>query len=259
MAGVPEQGVSEAGQLGLFALVPGVDQAPPVLLEGAFGACQLIPWGSNYTFVVELTNARGERCLAVYKPRRGEAPLYDFPAGTLYLRERAAYLAARLLGWDFIPPTIIRTGPHGIGSLQLYIDADEHAHFFQFHHQHRSELQRMALFDLLANNADRKAGHCLLGKDGKVWGIDHGLTFHPQPKLRTVIWDFCGQPIPETLLRQLEEWRRDSQRVALFWTTLRDYLSDREIEAFLQRADALLEARLYPVLDQYRNVPRPIW
>src|SRR5690606_34583588 len=150
-----------------------------------FTSCELIPWGSNYTFAAALVDQQGGRCLAVYKPRRGEAPLYDFPSGTLFLRERAAYLAARLLGWDFIPPTIIRTGPHGIGSVQLFVEAEENAHYFEFHRQRAAELQSMALFDLLVNNADRKAGHCLLGKDGRVWGIDHGLTFHHLPKLRT--------------------------------------------------------------------------
>ncbi|MBI4493465.1 MAG: SCO1664 family protein [Chloroflexi bacterium] len=239
--------------------MPGLEEAPALLARGKIAACELIPWGSNDAFVVSLADEQGARGLAIYKPRRGEAPLYDFPAGTLYLRERAAYVACRLLGWDFIPPTVIRTGPHGIGSLQLHIDADESTHFFDFRAERQEELQRIALFDLLANNADRKAGHCLLGKDGKVWGIDHGLTFHTVPKLRTVIWDFCGQPIPERLLSPLEALQSSPRRMEALRRALRQYLASPEVEAFSRRLHALLESRQYPELDRYRNVPRPIW
>lgn len=238
---------------------PGLDDAPAILARGEITACELIPWGSNYTFAAVLVGEQGSQCLAIYKPRRGEAPLYDFPSGTLYLRERAAYVACRLLGWDFIPPTIIRGGPHGIGSLQLYVDPDEMAHFFDFHAQRAEELQRIALFDLLANNADRKAGHCLLGKDDKVWGIDHGLTFHTVPKLRTVIWDFCGEPIPEQLLEQLQALQADRERTTRLRRALGQYLAAPEVEAFFRRMEALLTSRRYPELDRYRNTPRPIW
>lgn len=242
-----------------FYPIPGLDEPPAVLVSGAITSCQLIPWGSNYTFAVRLEDGQGRQTLAVYKPMRGEAPLWDFPSGTLYLRERAAYVACRLLGWDFIPPTVIREGPHGIGSLQLYIDPDESANFFEFRAQRREELQRIALFDLLANNADRKAGHCLLGKDGKLWGIDHGLTFNQVPKLRTVILDFCGQPIPEPLLGPLEALRADPRRMATLRAALRRYLSPAEVDAFFRRLDGLLETRRYPLLDRYRHSPRPIW
>lgn len=239
--------------------VPGVEEPPAILAAGKVAACQLIPWGSNYTFAVELVDQQGERTLAVYKPRRGEAPLWDFPNGTLHLRERVAYVVCHLLGWNFIPPTIIRDGPHGIGSFQLYVDPDESTHFFQFHTQREEELVRIALFDLLANNADRKAGHCLMGKDGKVWGIDHGLTFNHVPKLRTVIHDFSGQPIPEALLAGLELLRANPARLQALRAVLCRYLSDSEVEAFFGRLDEILEARHFPVLDRYRHLPRPIW
>src|SRR5215475_5521703 len=142
--------------------------------------------------------------LGIYKPRRGEAPLWDFPDGTLYKRERAAFVLSEALGWQLVPPTVIRDGPNGIGTMQLYIHhRQEDADYFSLREQYQCEVQRMALFDLIANNTDRKAGHCLRGEDGRIWGIDHGLTFHHHPKLRTVIWDFGGEPIPEHFLADI--------------------------------------------------------
>src|SRR5438105_9956292 len=191
---------------------------PFLLLEhGTFQGIELIPWGSNYTFAALLTGEDDSRCYAVYKPRRGEVPLRDFPSGTLYKREVAAYVFARHLGWDMIPPTIIREeGPHGIGSLQLYVEprAGASAQYERLRETHRCDLQRMAVFDLIVNNADRKGGHCLLDVRGHVWGIDHGLTFHHVPKLRTVIWDFCDEPFPDELVEQLTALRVKRARVA---------------------------------------------
>jgi hypothetical protein len=239
--------------------IPGVAEPPDVLLSGAITSCTLIPWGSNYTFAVTLEDGNGARALGVYKPRRGEAPLWDFPSGTLYLRERAAYVLACLLGWDFVPPTIIRDGPHGIGSVQLYVDPDESTHFFEYRGRHKDALQRIALFDLLANNADRKAGHCLLGKDGKVWGIDHGLTFNHVWKLRTVIFDFCGEPIPAALVDCLDALKADPTRMAALRDALCRCLAREEVDAVFRRLDNVLQSRRYPALDRYRHSPRPIW
>ena len=185
-----------------------------LLENGRIEGIELIPWGSNYTFATVLKGyAQEQRCYGVYKPRRGEVPLRDFPSGTLYKREVAAYVFAKHLGWDIVPPTVIRQdGPHGIGSLQLYVEPRSGAagQFDRLRETHRCDLQRLALFDLLTNNADRKGGHCLLDVRGQVWGIDHGLTFHHVPKLRTVIWDFCGDPFPPELVDELERlsWRR---------------------------------------------------
>jgi hypothetical protein len=232
----------------------------PLLEHGSVAGIELIPWGSNYTFAARLDGDDGSSCYAVYKPRRGEVPLRDFPNGTLYRREVAAYLFSRHLGWDMVPPTVIREdAPHGIGSLQLYVQprVDGAAHFDRLRETHRCELQRMALFDLLANNADRKGGHCLLDVSGHVWGIDHGLTFHHVPKLRTVIWDYCGEPIPADLVEQITLFRRDSGKVKALEAALRPLLSEREIEALFQRWDRLLAVPCYPDLDPYRNVPWP--
>ncbi|HEX8966876.1 MAG TPA: SCO1664 family protein, partial [Chloroflexota bacterium] len=190
----------------------------------------------------------------------GEAPLRDFPSGTLYRREVAAYLFSQHLGWDLIPPTVIReNAPHGIGSLQLYVEprAGAGAQYERLRQSHRCDLQRMAVFDLLVNNADRKGGHCLLDVRGHVWGIDHGLTFHSVPKLRTVIWDYCGQPMPTELIDTLRGFRSDTVRMVDLEQALSRLVSDTEIDALLQRWDRLLANPCFPDLDPYRNVPWP--
>ena len=223
-------------------------------------AVELIPWGSNYTFAALLVGQDGERCYGVYKPRRGEVPLRDFPNGTLYKREVAAYRLAVQLGWDMIPPTVIRQeGPHGVGSLQLYVEprAGASGQYERLRDSHRCDLQRMAVFDLVANNADRKGGHCLLDVRGHVWGIDHGLTFHYVPKLRTVIWDYCGEPIPAELVTDLHVVRTDPVRLRELEHTMRPLLADQEWDALLQRWDRLLKNPCFPNLDPYRNVPWP--
>jgi uncharacterized repeat protein (TIGR03843 family) len=173
-----------------------------LLRRGKMELHGILPWSSNYTYLASVHDGDLE-CMAVYKPRRGERPLWDFPRGTLYLREYAAYLVSQTLGWPLVPPTIIRDGPQGPGAVQLYIDNDPQANYFTFRDERVEDVQRIAAFDLVVNNADRKAGHCLLGQDGRIWAIDHGITFHAEPKLRTVIWEFTGQPIPPALLADL--------------------------------------------------------
>ena len=232
----------------------------PLLERGAFDGIELIPWGSNYTFAALLRGDDGACCYGVYKPRRGEVPLRDFPSGTLYKREVAAYRFATHLGWDLVPPTIVREdGPHGIGSLQLYVEprAGASGQYDRLRETHRCDLQRMGVFDLLTNNADRKGGHCLLDVRGHVWGIDHGLTFHHVPKLRTVIWDYCGEQIPAELVHQLTTVRRNRARMAAIEADLRPLLSEQELETLVQRWDRVLANPCFPQLDPYRNVPWP--
>src|SRR5665647_2622275 len=159
-----------------------------MLEEGEIDDCNLIPAGSNYTFSATVSANGSGKLAAIYKPARGERPLWDFPRGTLHHRERAAYLASQLLGWPLIPPTVVRDGPLGAGSVQLFVPTEDRWDFNDLLRKHRRALQEIAVFDLVANNADRKAGHCLLGVDGRVWSIDHGLTFNVDPKLRTVLW-----------------------------------------------------------------------
>jgi uncharacterized repeat protein (TIGR03843 family) len=170
-----------------------------LLVSGGIELEGRMPWSSNNTFLVSVTY--GEECRpAIYKPGRGERPLWDFPDG-LYRREVAAYELSETLGWGLVPPTVLvdDNAPLGEGSLQLFVDADFEQHYFTLLEDsaHHRLLKRMATFDVLANNADRKGGHCLIDASGRIWGIDHGLCFHVQPKLRTVIWDFAGHPIED--------------------------------------------------------------
>jgi hypothetical protein len=233
------------------------DEACDLLARAEFVAIESIPWSSNYTFASRLCADDHPPFLAIYKPRRGEIPLYDFPDGTLYKRERAAYVTAQAVGWDFIPPTIVREGPHGVGTVQLFVDVEPRADFFEFKCDHVAEVQQIALFDVIANNADRKAGHCLKGRDGKLWGIDHGLTFNTVPKLRTVIWDFQDEPIPGPLLRQLRTFRADDGRAGRLRKELQQLLTRAEVDAFFKRVDSTLERGTYPRMTSRRAVPWP--
>jgi hypothetical protein len=159
--------------------------------------------GSNYTFLGNLT-LEGECIQVVYKPIRGEQPLWDFPHGSLARREVAAYLVSEALGWELVPPTIYRKdGPLGAGSLQQYIEHDPNDHYFNFEDKDRQRLRPVVVFDLILNNADRKGGHILRGEDDHLWLIDHGLCFHAEEKLRTVVWDFSGEAIPPELIDDL--------------------------------------------------------
>ncbi len=163
-----------------------------------------MPSASNITLLAELTSG-ATTALAIYKPQRGERPLWDFPP-SLYKREVAAYRLSEALGWGLVPPTVLREGPHGVGSLQLFVHADFDQHYFTLleRPEHRARLKQICMFDLIANNADRKSGHCLLGPDDRIYAIDNGLTFHVEPKLRTVIWDFAGERIPRELLESVQ-------------------------------------------------------
>lgn len=158
---------------------------------------------SNTTLLVTVSD--GERShQAIYKPHRGERPLWDFPSG-LFEREVAAYRLAVALGWSIVPPTVLGDGPLGEGSVQAFVDARFEHHYFSLHEADlcRDDLQRICVFDLLANNTDRKSGHCLLGRDGRVYAIDNGLSFHREWKLRTVMWDYVGEPIPAPLVEDV--------------------------------------------------------
>lgn len=237
---------------------PSPSERSRLLQHGEIVAYELVPWGSNYTFLVALAGEDDEpRAVAIYKPCQGEAPLWDFPDGTLYRREYAAYLVSQWLGWDFIPETVIRDGPYGLGTAQAYVEAEDDAHYFNLRGQHDAELRRLALFDIITNNADRKAGHLFKGTDGKIYGIDHGLTFHAQPKLRTVIWDFVGEPMPEPLLTQLAARLRDPTAVAALRAQLAPLLDQREIARFFARAERVLTARTFPGFTPGRqhNIP----
>jgi hypothetical protein len=233
---------------------PEFEAAEAFMRRARIEDCELVPWGSNYTFAVLLSDPAGQHdeSLAIYKPVAGEVPLWDFPSDTLYRREYASYLVSQRIGWRFIPATIIRDGPHGSGSVQQYIEAEQEDHYFSFRDECREDLQRIALFDIITNNADRKAGHTLRdAQDGRIWGIDHGLTFNVEPKLRTVIWDFQLEPIPEHLKRDLNRVAGDADLAQRLGT----YLTTREVRAFQLRARSLARQGIFPPLTSRRSIP----
>lgn len=210
---------------------------PCVSMEGLFRR------SSNYTFLVRLQeggDADGEGILAVYKPARGESPLWDFPAGTLYRREVAAYQLAQFLGWPNVPPTVVREeAPHGVGALQLYLESDPSRHYLNLDQRPSETWMPVALFDIVTNNADRKSGHCLFDDEDRVWLIDHGLTFHADPKLRTVIWDFAGKRPAPALRRDLER-AAEALEGGVLADRLGDLLSRRELQALRRRLAAVV-------------------
>ncbi|MQF70258.1 SCO1664 family protein [SAR202 cluster bacterium AD-804-J14_MRT_500m] len=217
-----------------------------LLKSGEIVSCDLSPTGSNYTFFVKISSSDGQQTGGVYKPRDGEAPLWDFDSGTLYKREYAAYLLSLILGWDFIPETVLRDGPYGVGSVQRYVVHDSDSHYRTLNGSHLDGLRNIACFDIIANNADRKAVHCFEGFDGKLWGIDHGLTFNHIPKLRTVIWDFWGQLLPADSLRAMENLLGELTHPKGRAKELVDLLHPVEIEAMVRRINWLLELKSFP-------------
>ncbi len=229
-----------------------------LLVMGEMGVHGAMPWSSNYTLLVTISQD-DLQCLAVYKPRRGERPLWDFPRGTLCQREVAAYLLSDLLGWSLVPPTVLRDGPYGVGSVQLFIDADQEAHLFTMQKDGGFEFQieRLAAFDVLSNNADRKSGHCLKGSDGRLWAIDHGICFHAESKLRTVLWDFAGQPLHDDILTDLIAFREQVRSGTPAIKTLESLLAADEARAFKRRLDRLVDTGKYPEPGGGRSVPWP--
>lgn len=217
-----------------------------LLASAEISACRPIMWGSNGTFLVTLCAGEAGSSYAVYKPRRGEAPLWDFPRGTLFRREVATYLVSEALGWSIVPPTVVRDGPYGVGSVQLFIEHDPEDYFTSPARRDRAAAEQIALLDVLLNNADRKSEHCLQGLDGKTWAIDHGLTFHTDPKLRTVIWDFAGEPIDAALLAALETLCAALDRRGALTPRLLQLVAQPEIDAVVRRLRLLLRARVHP-------------
>jgi uncharacterized repeat protein (TIGR03843 family) len=228
-------------------------QALSLLERGEVELKGRMPWSSNATFLVGVCLDGVGETDAIYKPGRGERPLWDFPGG-LFRREVAAYRLSVALGWDLVPETVLRDdAPLGEGSLQRFVDADFSEHYFTLLEREdlHPQLQRMAVFDLLANNADRKGGHCLITEDGHVWGIDHGVCFHDEPKLRTVIWDFAGEPVDADLLADVAGLLTEPPM-------LNDLLHQREVAAFLRRVEAVTRLKRFPDPGSDRPYPWPL-
>lgn len=224
-----------------------------IVIEG------LLPYSTNHSMLVWVQH-HNTSVRAVYKPCRGERPLWDFPHGTLYQREIAAYLVCEALSFCFVPPTVKRDGPYGIGALQLFIYHDAEAHLFTMQEEglYDTDILRLAAFDYLINNADRKSGHCLKGLDGYLWAIDHGLSFHHENKLRTVLWDFVGQRFPADVVESLQRFKaclEQNDHVARDLAVLLDRL---EMRALRQRLETMIHTVQYPHPDGYGpHVPWP--
>jgi uncharacterized repeat protein (TIGR03843 family) len=224
-----------------------------VLNDGEMDILGRMPWSSNATFLVDLEHPDG-MLQAIYKPHRGERPLWDFPSG-LYRRERAAYVLSAVLGWDLVPPTVLRDGALGVGSLQLVVPCDYEEHFFTLVEDpaHHAVLRRLCLFDVVANSTDRKAGHCLLGTDGAIYAIDNGLSFHEEFKLRTVIWNWGGEPLPvqdcDDLLALIDAGLPDE---------LGELLDRDEIDAIESRIHRAVSTGVFPIDHSGHRYPWPL-
>ena len=224
-----------------------------ILTHGEIDVEGRMPYSSNGTFLVTLS-LDDDSMRAIYKPLRGERPLWDFPAG-LYKREIAAYRLSAAMGFDLVPLTIERDGPGGIGSLQAFVDADFTEHYFTLYESRpdlHDQFRRLVAFDIVANNTDRKSGHCLVDATSHVWAIDNGLCFAADFKLRTVIWEFGGEPIPVDVIDAV---RAVADSPPLEVAAL---LDDDEIEAMIERALMLAEGGMFPIDSTGRRYPWPV-
>jgi len=229
------------------------DNITEALTHGDIDIVGRMPDSSNATFLVTITHG-DVNMQAIYKPLRGERPLWDFEPG-LHRREVAAFLLSEALGLGLVPITILRDGPFGEGSVQFFVESDTREHYFSLFEERpelHDRLREFAIFDFVANNTDRKSGHCLLGLDGNVWGIDHGVCFAADFKLRTVIWEFGGEPIPQYLLTAIAPM---ATTVPLHIAAL---LSDDEVHALQERVQWLLDHPEFPVDNSGRRYPWPI-
>ena len=219
------------------------EDALPVMANGEMELLGLMPRASNYTFAAVVATDE-QRGLVIYKPQRGETPLYDFPEGSLFAREVAAYIVSDELGWGLVPPTIARAGEHGVGSVQMCVDAEPTDHYLTIvGGLHDDALRRVCALDLIINNADRKSGHVLVQRGGeRIWVIDHGVCFHVEEKLRTVIWDFAGERLPTAIVADVERFI-DAGHGA---SRLAPVLAADEIDAVRARAGALIGAGVFP-------------
>ncbi len=224
------------------------------LTEGELEVVGQLIDASNGSLLCRLGHGdrNAEAPLVIYKPRAGERPLWDFPDGTLSQREVAAFVVAETLGWTIVPPTVWRDGPAGPGMAQLWIDIDESVDLVALIQSDHDALRRIAVFDALINNGDRKGGHLLPTADGAIWGIDHGVSFAVDDKLRTVLWQWRGAQIPVPLIADLRGWLDRVNARAPEMTVLRELLSEEEVEVLVERGHRLVTEGRHPQ-------PSPDW
>ena len=216
-----------------------------------------MPYSSNGTYLVRIElddDDEGDVELGIYKPVRGERPLWDYPSG-LARREVAAYELSKAFGWELVPPTVLRDGPAGEGSVQRFVDADFSEHYFTLREDERYDdaFRRLCAFDLVANSCDRKGGHCLVDEDHHIWAIDNGLSFHHEFKVRTVIWDYAGEYLPSDVVEGLTKLLDDGLPDGLA-----ELLDPFERDAVLTRAGALLQTGSFPHDPTGHRYPWPL-
>lgn len=225
-----------------------------LMSEGTLTVTGRLVDASNATLYGTIVEGEDE-VRVIYKPVAGERPLWDFPDGNLAQREYAAFLISEMGGWNLVPLTILRDGPFGIGMVQQWIDIDESVDLALFYREDHESLRAMALFDAVVNNTDRKIGHLIPSRDGKLFGCDHGVTFHEEDKLRTVLWQWASQKFSDQELEQLQKLRQSLISKEGLFTSL---ISDIEFKALLGRIDRLLDERTFPEpSDQWPAVPWP--
>ena len=218
-----------------------------------------IVYASNAVFLLELEaedpTTPGAPLRGVYKPARGERRLWDFPRGTLHLREVASYRVDAALGFGLVPPTVVRDGPAGPGSLQLFIDAAERRPLKREREALEEKLPLVATLDALINNADRKSAHLLVSKEMRLWGIDNALSFLPYPRQRTVLLRLGGSPLPVDAAAAVTALQHDRRRLTRLRRQLLQLLAGEEVEAFVHRLAELAATPVYPVLDPWDGRP----
>ena len=222
--------------------------------EGTITVTGRLVDASNATLYGTIVDGEDE-VRVIYKPVAGERPLWDFPDGNLAQREYAAFLISEIGGWNLVPLTILRDGPFGIGMVQQWIDIDESVDLALFYREDNSSLRAMALFDAVVNNTDRKIGHLIPAPDGKLYGCDHGVTFHEEDKLRTVLWQWASMNLSDQEIEQLRTLRESLIRAEESLTSL---ITVIEFKALLGRVDRLLAQKVFPEpSDEWPAVPWP--
>lgn len=232
-------------------------ERPPLITESELlaGDLEIVGRIVNASNITLLAKTKPGDVMCVYKPQAGERPLWDFPVGTLCQREVAAWVVSEALGSSLVPPTVLREGPFGVGSVQAFIDADHDVDLNEFAASNEEQLAMLAVFDLIINNADRKGSHCLVDHAGQLWGIDHGVAFHAEPKHRSVIWAFQGTEIPGTTLELVSAFAARREATA---KRLEALIATEEIDALYARTDQVLRRRRFPLLTD-SQIPWPPW